>query len=102
MSDWSGQAWLQGFNDAGLAVFGMPANDLVRIKVCAFGFLTRVYFVVTQCLTYAARQRGSIQRSYAQSKLRNIPPVLQSQTRHLQCNLLLSIFFHLLPTETAT
>jgi len=32
VSDWSGQAWLQGFNDAGLAIFGMPANDLVRIK----------------------------------------------------------------------
>ena len=33
VADWSGQAWLQGFNDVGLAVFGMPANDLVEIKV---------------------------------------------------------------------
>ncbi|KIL69845.1 hypothetical protein M378DRAFT_68419 [Amanita muscaria Koide BX008] len=31
-ADWSGQAWLQGFNDVGLAVFGMSANDLVEIK----------------------------------------------------------------------
>lgn len=33
MADWSGQAWLQGFNDAGLVVFGMSANELVEIKV---------------------------------------------------------------------
>jgi replication factor A1 len=33
VADWSGQAWLQGFNDAGLAVFGMPANDIVEVKV---------------------------------------------------------------------
>ncbi|GLB34780.1 putative as part of the replication protein A (RPA RP-A), a single-stranded DNA-binding heterotrimeric complex, may play an essential role in DNA replication, recombination and repair [Lyophyllum shimeji] len=32
VADWSGQAWLQGFNDVGVAVFGMPANDLVEIK----------------------------------------------------------------------
>ncbi len=33
VADWSGQAWLQGFNDVGLIVFGMPANDLHNIKV---------------------------------------------------------------------
>ncbi|KAF9469219.1 hypothetical protein BDZ94DRAFT_1207242 [Collybia nuda] len=32
VADWSGQAWLQGFNDVGVAVFGMPANELVDIK----------------------------------------------------------------------
>ncbi|KAG5636412.1 hypothetical protein H0H81_008152 [Sphagnurus paluster] len=32
VADWSGQAWLQGFNDVGVAVFGMPANDLVEIR----------------------------------------------------------------------
>ncbi|KAF8077769.1 hypothetical protein FPV67DRAFT_1775138 [Lyophyllum atratum] len=32
VADWSGQAWLQGFNEVGLAVFGMAANDLVEIK----------------------------------------------------------------------
>jgi replication factor A1 len=35
VADWSGQAWLQGFNDVGLVVFGMPANELVEIKVSA-------------------------------------------------------------------
>ena len=35
VADWSGQAWLQGFNDVGVAVFGMPANDLLEIKVCS-------------------------------------------------------------------
>lgn len=33
VADWSGQAWLQGFNDAGLAVFGMTADDLFEIRV---------------------------------------------------------------------
>lgn len=33
VADYSGQAWFQGFNDVGLIVFGMPANDLVAIKV---------------------------------------------------------------------
>ncbi|KAG5354081.1 hypothetical protein C0989_009779 [Termitomyces sp. Mn162] len=32
VADYSGQAWLQGFNDVGLAVFGMSANDLIQIK----------------------------------------------------------------------
>jgi replication factor A1 len=36
VADWSGQAWLQGFNDVGLVVFGMPANELVEIKVSVF------------------------------------------------------------------
>ncbi|KAF8623485.1 hypothetical protein AX15_006268 [Amanita polypyramis BW_CC] len=31
-ADWSGQAWLQGFNDVGVAIFGMSADDLVQIK----------------------------------------------------------------------
>ncbi|KAF9454623.1 replication factor-a protein, partial [Macrolepiota fuliginosa MF-IS2] len=33
VADWSGQAWLQGFNDAGIAIFGMTANQLHEIKM---------------------------------------------------------------------
>lgn len=33
VADWSGQAWLQGFNDAGLAVFGKTADEVMEIKV---------------------------------------------------------------------
>lgn len=33
VADWSGQAWLQGFNDAGVAVFGHTADELNEIKV---------------------------------------------------------------------
>lgn len=33
VSDYTGQAWLQGFNDVGVVVFGMPADNLVQIKV---------------------------------------------------------------------
>ncbi|KAL0946802.1 hypothetical protein HGRIS_012973 [Hohenbuehelia grisea] len=32
VADWSGQAWLQGFNDVGLTVFGKTANELVAIR----------------------------------------------------------------------
>jgi len=32
VADYSGQAWLQGFNDVGEAMFGMSANDLMAIK----------------------------------------------------------------------
>ncbi|KAG6814572.1 hypothetical protein H0H92_000100 [Tricholoma furcatifolium] len=32
VADYSGQAWLQGFNDVGVAVFGMPAHELVEIR----------------------------------------------------------------------
>lgn len=33
VADYSGQAWLQGFNEVGIAVFGMTANQLLEIKV---------------------------------------------------------------------
>jgi replication factor A1 len=33
VSDHTGQAWLQGFNDVGLAVFNMSADELMEIKV---------------------------------------------------------------------
>ena len=38
VSDWSGQLWLQGFNDAGLAVFGKTADEVMEIKVGARHF----------------------------------------------------------------
>lgn len=33
VSDYSGQAWFQGFNDVGQLLFGMTADELVDIKV---------------------------------------------------------------------
>ncbi|KAI0784367.1 hypothetical protein C8Q75DRAFT_779893 [Abortiporus biennis] len=32
VADYSGQLWLQGFNDLGLALFNKPANDVVEAK----------------------------------------------------------------------
>ncbi|KAI0093894.1 replication factor-A protein 1 [Irpex rosettiformis] len=32
VADCSGQAWLQGFNDAGQVVFGVPADELMELK----------------------------------------------------------------------
>jgi len=37
VSDHTGQAWLQGFHDVGLAVFNMSADELMEIKVCFLG-----------------------------------------------------------------
>ncbi|EIW84857.1 replication factor-A protein 1 [Coniophora puteana RWD-64-598 SS2] len=34
VADWSGQAWLQGFNDAGEAIFGKSADEVMEIKNC--------------------------------------------------------------------
>jgi len=33
VADYSGQAWLQGFNEVGIAIFGMTANALLEIRV---------------------------------------------------------------------
>ena len=33
VTDYSGQAWFQGFNDVGQVVFGISADDLVDIRV---------------------------------------------------------------------
>ena len=33
VADYSGQAWLQGFNEVGVAIFNMSANELLAIKV---------------------------------------------------------------------
>ena len=41
VADWSGQAWLQGFNDAGLAVFEKTADEVMEIKVGATPFCGR-------------------------------------------------------------
>jgi replication factor A1 len=37
VSDATGQAWLQGFHDVGLAVFKMSADELMEIKVRTLG-----------------------------------------------------------------
>ena len=34
VADYSGQAWLQGFNEVGVAIFNMSANELLAIRVC--------------------------------------------------------------------
>jgi replication factor A1 len=33
VADHSGQVWFQGFNDVGNVIFGMPADQVVEIKV---------------------------------------------------------------------
>ena len=37
VSDHTGQAWLQGFHDVGVAVFNMTADELMEIKVSFLG-----------------------------------------------------------------
>jgi len=45
VADWSGQAWLQGFNDAGLVVFGKTADEVHEIKASIY--LMDHFFVFT-------------------------------------------------------
>ena len=33
VADYSGQAWLQGFNEIGQTIFGMSGDELVTIRV---------------------------------------------------------------------
>ena len=33
VADYSAQAWLQGFNEVGVAIFNMSANELLAIRV---------------------------------------------------------------------
>jgi hypothetical protein len=40
VADHTGQAWFQGFNDVGVAVFNMNATELVEIKVRSFFSMT--------------------------------------------------------------
>ena len=34
VADWSGQAWLQGFNDSGVVIFENSADKVIKVKVC--------------------------------------------------------------------
>ena len=34
VSDFSGQVWLQAFNDAGEILMGKTANEMYQLKVC--------------------------------------------------------------------
>lgn len=61
VADWSGQAWLQGFNEAGLAVFGKTADELQEIRVSAHdAFFRRVAEVlITFCRNEASQSTMS-------------------------------------------
>ena len=69
VADWSGPAWLQGFNDAGLAVFGKTANELQEIKVSVHDVFSRYS---EHSFLDAGTKRGGVQRHHAQVTLRNI------------------------------
>jgi hypothetical protein len=36
IADYSGQTWFQGFNDIGVVVLGISADELHEIRVCLF------------------------------------------------------------------
>ena len=76
VADCTGQAWLQGFNDAGLAVFGKTANELQEIRVSAqdiFSWYPKCSFLD------AATQRGRVQRHHAQVTRYNLQFCLPRQ-----------------------
>ena len=38
VADLHGQAWFQGFNDAGQIIFNRSANEIMQMKVCLSWF----------------------------------------------------------------
>lgn len=66
VADYSGQAWLQGFNDVGVAIFGMSANELLEIRV-SFSFLVKESFIST--LLSKGSLSFRVQRDHAQGQL---------------------------------
>jgi hypothetical protein len=50
VADHTGQAWLQGFNEVGVQVFGMSADELVQIRVCVPMPYQSFYFIRLTCL----------------------------------------------------
>lgn len=50
VADWSGQAWLQGFNETGVAVFEKTADEVMEIKVGSMQFCAR-------SLTHSCQER---------------------------------------------
>lgn len=57
VADWSGQVWLQGFNDAGLAVFGKTADEVMQIKV-------RVAYFCTASVVHRSRVKDRNESEY--------------------------------------
>ena len=49
VADHSGQAWLQGFNEVGVAIFNMSANELLAIKVSQVLLLTSFGQRIFEC-----------------------------------------------------
>lgn len=63
VADWSSQAWLQGFNDAGLAVFGKTADELMEIKVGT----PRFWWVVAHLIRVKERKEEEFNALMVQS-----------------------------------
>jgi hypothetical protein len=78
VSDHTGQAWLQGFHEVGLAVFDMSADELMEIKVRVLnGPMTSIYwtmFARTPTLT------GTPQSHPSQNTPLSTLPVVRNST----------------------
>ena len=70
VADYTGQLWLQGFNDVGLVVFGQPANELHDLKERDEGAFNATVAKAT-CNTYNFNCR-------ARQDTWNVSPVLFS------------------------
>jgi len=49
VADYSGQAWLQGFNEVGVAIFNMTANELLAIKVSQVQVIDIPWLMCFEC-----------------------------------------------------
>jgi hypothetical protein len=70
VADHSGQAWLQGFNEVGVAIFNMSANELLAIKVRQVLILT--FLELIYILNVIGPEPDRIQCYCGASKLQHV------------------------------
>jgi hypothetical protein len=79
VADWSGQAWLQGFNEAGLVVFGKTADEIHEIKAS----IDVIHPFLGVYDLHLGKQRSRVQRSHGTGHWRHVQLQLSCQAGHV-------------------
>ena len=80
VTDYSGQAWFQGFNDIGQTIFGMTADELVDIRVSVLV----VFAAATDTHWFAGARRREVQSGTWECDWNDVQLCVQGETGHIQ------------------
>lgn len=82
VADWSGQAWLQGFNEAAVIVFGMSGNELYDLKVGVISYRTVLVelIVMNRC-----GMKTNITPSFTRPIVKHIISRVAPRRIHMKC-----------------